>query len=257
MLFDLRGKRKRVVQVSYAALALLFLVGFVGFGIGVGGGPGGIIDALGIGGSGSPGGDVSAQFDEDIDRANDKLAKDPNDPKALLNLAEAQYLKARTGVSQDQTTGEVSISEEAHTGLGEAADAWNRYLKVNKGEPDAGVAAQMVQAFVFLNDARGAVTAQRIVAEDQPSANSYGTLALLEYASGDVAAGDEAREKAIAEVPKSQRESIESQLEAPRKQGLKLEKQLTKAKKQGGKIPTTPGANPLADPFGGVAPTSP
>jgi hypothetical protein len=257
MLFDLRGKRKRVVQVVYATLALLFLVGFVGFGIGVGGGPGGIIDALGIGGSGATGGDASAQFDEDIDAANEKLAKDPKDPKALLNLAEAQYLKARTGISQDQTTGEVSISEEAHTELGEAADAWNKYLKVNKGEPDGGVAAEMVQAFTFLNDVRGAVTAQRIVAEDQPSANSYGTLAVFEYLSGDVSAGDEARDKAIAEVPKSQRKSIETQLEPYRNRGEKLQEQLAKARKQGGGVPTTPGANPLANPFGGVAPTAP
>jgi hypothetical protein len=257
MLFDLRGKRKRVVQVSYAALALLFLVGFVGFGIGVGGGPGGIFDALGLGGSGAPGGGVSAQFDDEIDEANKKLAKDPNNPQALLNLAENQYLKAREGVTQDQTTGQVSISEEAHTELGEAADAWNKYLKVNKGEPDAGVAAEMAQTFIFLNDVRGAVTAQRIVAEDQPSANSYGTLALFEYASGDVAAGDEARDKAIAEVPKSQRASIKSQLETPREQGLKLQKQLAKAKKQGGNAPTAPGGNPLENPFGGVAPTAP
>jgi hypothetical protein len=257
MLFDLRGKRKRLVQVVYATLALLFLVGFVGFGIGVGGGPGGIFDALGLGGSGGAGGDVSAQFDEDIDAANERLAKDPKDPKALLNLAEARYLKARTGVTQDQTTGEFSISEDAHTELGEAADAWNKYLKVNKGKPDAGVAAQMVNAFIFLNDARGAVTAQRIVAADQPSANSYGTLAAFEYLSGNVAAGDEARDKAIAEAPKSQRKSIEAQLEPQRKQGQKLQKQLAKAKKQGGRAPTTPGANPLADPLGGVAPTAP
>jgi hypothetical protein len=200
---------------------------------------------------------VSAQFDEEIDAANEKLAKDPNDPQALLKLAESQYLKARTGVSQDQTTGEFSISEDAHTELGEAADAWNKYLKVNKGKPDAGVAAEMVNVFIFLNDAQGAVTAQRIVAEDQPSANSYGKLAVFEYLSGDVAAGDEARENAIAEVPKAQRESIESQLEAYRKEGQKLQKELVKAKQQGGGAPTAPGANPLENPFGGVAPTAP
>ena len=48
MLFDLRGKRKRLVQVSYALLAAIFLVGFVGFGIGVGNSPGGLFDAIGL-----------------------------------------------------------------------------------------------------------------------------------------------------------------------------------------------------------------
>jgi hypothetical protein len=255
MLFDLRGKRKRVVQVSYALLALLFLVGFVGFGIGVGGGPGGIFDALGLtsnGGSGS----VSDQFDEEIDAANQKLAKNPNDANALLQLAENEYFKARTGVSQDQTTGEFTISNDAHTDLGNAADAWQKYLKVEKGEPDTGVAAEMVNVYIFLNNAEGAATAQRIIAEDQPGSTSYGTLALFEYAGGDIAAGDAARKKALAEAPKSQEKSIKTQLEAYRKQGLKLQQQQEQAKKQGGGAPTTPGANPLQNPFGGL-PTTP
>jgi hypothetical protein len=148
----------------------------------------------------------------------------------------------------------VSVSNEAHTDLGDAADAWTKYLKVNKGKPDAGVAAQMVNVYISLNDAEGAATAQRVVAEDQPSPNSYGTLALFEYLSGDLSAGDAARDKAIAEAPKSQRKSIETQLETARKRGQKLQEQLAKAKKQGGGAATTPGGNPLQDPFGGVAP---
>ena len=45
MLFDIgSGRKKRVVQVIYAMLALLFLVGFVGFGIGGEIGSGGIAD---------------------------------------------------------------------------------------------------------------------------------------------------------------------------------------------------------------------
>ena len=47
MLFDLRGRgRRRTVQVIYLGLALIFLLGFVGFGVGVGGGGGGLINAL-------------------------------------------------------------------------------------------------------------------------------------------------------------------------------------------------------------------
>ena len=36
MLFDLKGKRKRFVQVTYVVLAVLFAVGLIGFGIGGG-----------------------------------------------------------------------------------------------------------------------------------------------------------------------------------------------------------------------------
>ena len=80
VLFDLRGKRKRVVQVSYTLLAAIFLVGFVGFWIGVGNAPGGIFDAIGLGGNGSSG-SLTAQYDAQIDNANQQLAKNPKDTR--------------------------------------------------------------------------------------------------------------------------------------------------------------------------------
>ena len=105
MLFDLRGKRKRVVQVSYATLAALFLVGFVGFGIGGGGdSAGGSSTRSGLGGDGS-GGSLSGQYDDQIDNANEQLAKDPNDTAALLKLSKYEYYKAKQGVTQDPDHG--------------------------------------------------------------------------------------------------------------------------------------------------------
>ena len=53
-------------------------------------------------------------------------------------------------MTQDPTTGQTSVSTDAHTALGESADAWTKYLRVNKGKPDAGTAAQVVNAFIFL-----------------------------------------------------------------------------------------------------------
>ena len=134
MLFDLRGKRKRVVQVSYVILALIFVVGFLGFGIGVGGGPGGIFDALGISNS-SNSGSGTAQFQDNIDAAQAKLAKNPDDTQALLKLAETEYLLGKEGVTVDQTTGQVTITNEAHTQLGAAADAWTKYHIGNRATP--------------------------------------------------------------------------------------------------------------------------
>jgi hypothetical protein len=254
VLFDLRGKRRRLVQVVYATLAALFLVGFVGFSIGSDA-PGGLFDAFGVGGSGDSGGSLSDTYDEQIDAANAQLAKDPNDAAALLKLSKFEFYKARQGVTQDQTTGEISVSEDAHTELGLSVDAWEKYLRVNKGEPNASIAAQIVQAYYFLNDFGGAAEAQQIVTEDQPSPGAYNQLAYYRYASFDISGGDKAAQQAVAEAPKSQRNQVEKQFEQIRKEAVKLKKQLAKSQKNA--PPATSPGGPLQDPFGGVAPASP
>jgi len=256
MLFDLRGKRKRLVQVSYAALAAIFLVGFVGFSIGSGNAPGGLFDALGLTGDSTGEESVTSQYDAQIEAANQQLAKNPKDTSALLKLATAEYEKGKTGVSQDPETGQISVSSDAHTALGNAVDAWSKYLKVNKGQPNATDAAQLVNAYILLNDASGAATTQEIVAANQPSQNSYGNLALFRYFAGDISGGDEAAKKAVALAPKSQRKAVSQQLDQYRTQAVKQKKQFAKAQKTA-PSPTTPGANPLASPLGGVGGSTP
>jgi hypothetical protein len=250
VLFDLRGKRKRVVQVSYALLAGIFLIGFVGLGIGVGNSPGGILNAIGLGGNSSSG-SLTSQYDAQIDSANQRLAKNPKDTDALAKLALNEYLKAKPGITQDPTTGQTSVSSDAHTALGESADAWTKYLRYNKDKPDASTAAQVVNAFIFLGDASGAAKTQAIVAADQPSQNSYGTLAILEYSTGDVPAGDAASKKALKLAPKATRKQVSQQLDQIRKQAVKAKQQQAKAQKNA-PASTTPGENPLLNPFGGV-----
>src|SRR6059036_1409590 len=91
MLFDLRsGKRRRMVQIVYSLLAASFLIGFVIFGVGSGG-IGSISDLF----SGGSGGSATSQFDASINAAQKKLAADPKDTQALLNLAKYEYYKAR------------------------------------------------------------------------------------------------------------------------------------------------------------------
>lgn len=232
----------------YATLAVLFLVGFVGFSIGSGNSPGGLFDAIGLTGDGG-GGSLSGQFDDQIDSANAQLQKDPNDPAALLKLAKYEYFKGKQGVSQDQTTGQISVSEDAHTELGDSVDAWEKYLKVNKGQASASVAAQIVQAYYLLNDFGGAAQAQDIVATDQPNSGSYGQLAFYRYASFDIAGGDEAASKAVSKATGSARKTTKQQLDQIRKAAIKAKKQQAKAAEKSAK---TPGANPLQNPFGGV-----
>lgn len=251
MLFDLSGKRKRVVQVSYALLAAVFLVGFIGIGIGSGNSTGGILDAVGLGGDGG-GGSLGDQYDEQIDNANQQLATNPKDTAALLKLAKYEFYKAKPGITTDPNTGAPTVSEDADAELGKSVDAWERYLKVNKGKPNGGMAAQIVQAYYFLNDFGGAARAQRIVAEDQPSSGSYGQLAAYLYASLDISGGDQAAKKAVAKAPGSTRKTTEQQLDELRSFYAKAKKQQAKAQKNA-PPPTTPGANPLQSPFGGGA----
>ena len=68
MLFDLRGKRRRAVQVTYATLAVLMGGGLVLFGIG-GSGTGSVFDLFDSGG-----GSGNSQLDKRIERQEARLA---------------------------------------------------------------------------------------------------------------------------------------------------------------------------------------
>jgi hypothetical protein len=251
MLFDLRGKRRRLIQVVYAVLAALFLISFVGFGIGSDV-SGGIFDALGVGGGDSS--SSNPQYEEEIEEAEQRLQQDPKDERALLTLAETHYLAGQSALEADETTGQPVITDEARVQLDESVSAWERYLKQTK-QPTANVAALVVQAYVLLNDARGAAEAQRIVAEDRPSQGAYSNLALYLYASGDFEGGDEAAAKAVAEADPSQRKTVQRQLDRIAESARRFEQKQEKAAE---KAPQ--GQNPLQAPLGGGglgAPTAP
>jgi hypothetical protein len=251
VLFDLQGKRRRVIQVVYALLAALFLIGFVGFGVGTESGVGGIFDAF-SGGDGAS--STNPQYEEDIEQAEQQLAQDPKDERALIQLAETHYLAAQDQLETDEETGQPIVTDEARVELDESVTAWENYLKVAR-KPDADTAALVVQAYVLLNDAEGAAETQRIVAEDRPSQNAYGTLALYLYIGGDIRGGDEAAKQAVAEAEGSQKAAVKRQLGRLAEQAVKQKKQL---KKQAKNAPQ--GENPLEQPLGGGgigAPTAP
>ena len=255
MLFDLRGKRRRMVQVVYAVLAALFLISFVGFGIGSDV-SGGIFDALGVGG-----GDTSSsnpQYESQIESAEQKLDQNPKDEDALLELARVHFLAGQDSVEQDPETGQPVVTEEARVQFDESARAWERYLKLESRNPDANVAGLVVQAYVLLNDAEGAAEAQQIVADARPSQGAYSNLALYLYVGGDFEGGDAAAQRAVAEAEGSQKASVRRQLDRIAQEAKKLEQQ---QQKQAQKAP--PGQNPLEAPLGGLggggvgAPTAP
>ena len=97
MLFDLKGKRKRLVQVVYVMLAVLFGGGLVLFGVG-GNVSGGLIDAFRGGGDGG----TTSAFSDIVDRAERRAARNPDDPEAQVAVVRAQFNLAS---STDAETG--------------------------------------------------------------------------------------------------------------------------------------------------------
>lgn len=262
MLFDLRGKRKRVVQVVYAFLAVVFLISFVGFGIGSDA-AGGIFDALGIGG-GSGSGPSNPQYEEQIERAEDRLQQNPEDERALLTLARVHFLAGQSELEQDEETGEPVLTDEARTQFEAAVDGWERYLEAKPKKVDDGVGLQVLQAYDLLSRSEvqpetlqarleGAEETAAVVAEEQPSQNTFGTLAQYAYLSGDSAEGDEAAKLALAEAEPAQRKSLQRFLEQFEQQGRQLQK-LIKQQAAGKEQLTTPLEGPGGGGLGGTQP---
>jgi hypothetical protein len=256
VLFDLRsGKRRRLVQVVYTLLAASFLIGFVLFGVGTGG-IGSISDLFGGGGSS---GSTSSAYDSQINHAKAVLKKDPQNQQALQNLARYELLAGQTGVTQSSDPTQPStVSDDAAANFSAASDAWSRYLKVAK-KPNPSLASQMATIyFQFLNDPNGAIRAQKIFADAQPSANTIGQLAIYEYAAGNMKAGDADAKQSVAKAPASSRKQIKSQLDQISKQAAKFfaaQKQAAKAAKASGSS-QSPGASQLQNPFSGLSPST-
>ncbi len=109
MLFDLQsGKRRRVVQVVFGTMALLFGVSFLFFGIGSEA-SGGLADLFGFGTNSQSTG--NPQFDEQVEDAEDAVAADPKDEKALLELAQVRYQAGQFQLEADPETGQPVVTE--------------------------------------------------------------------------------------------------------------------------------------------------
>lgn len=249
MLFDLQsGKRRRVVQVVFGTMAVLFGASFLFFGIGSEA-SGGLADLFGFGTNSQQTG--NPQFDQQVEDAEDAVAADPKNEKALLELAEVRYQAGQFQLESDPETGQPVVTEDARANFEGSLDAWEQYLALKPKKPDAGTAALVAQAYVQLEDAQGAAEAQRIVAEDNPSGGTYGNLAFYLYASGDIEGGDEAAALAVENADPAQADQIEKQLADLSEQAAKLEKAAAEAAEQADKEGSQAGA-PIEDPFGSL-----
>jgi hypothetical protein len=209
MLFDLRGRRRRAVQVTYLMLALLMGGGLVLFGIG-GDVSGGLVDAF-KGGGGSSG---DSALEDRIDNQKERLQANPQNEVVMQNLVRDYYSLA-TGKRE---SGSTTFPADAKDDLRQAGVYWQRYLETaDKPNPDTALLAIQVYDVDALNRPKDAQRAAAILAEAANDSASY--LRLVSYAAraGDTRTADLATQKAVELAPKAQRKLIKQQAEALKK----------------------------------------
>jgi len=274
VLFDLTSPgRRRVVRITFGALAAIFAISFVFLGVGTGGGGFSLSDLLGTGG----GGDASSAFDDQISAAEKQVQVNPADTAARASLVKLHYSAAVQNRNSDGT-----FTSDGQQQLNQTADAWNKYVKATNGKPDPGTAAVAVQAFDVLGvvsfqqartassttDAlqdvntavaswKGAADAQQVLVEQRPASSSYVKLAYYRYLSGDIAAGDAAAAQAKKTAKGSEASQIDQQLNPIKQLGTQLQtaiKQLNKQQQavQGGGGGAAAGGAAGGNPLGGV-----
>jgi hypothetical protein len=241
LLFDTRGKRKHVIRVVYAILALLMgaslflVVGPVNLGALIG--------------NSSESSSAAKVLDEQAERIEAKLTKEPTDERLLLALTRARVNAGNAQLETNPETGAAVVPLAARNEFQTGSEAWSRYLKV-ADEPSptgaqliAGTYFRMAEGSTTVPEAQEnvakAAKAQAIAAEQSPSLGTLSTLAIYEYYAGDFAAGDKATKQAAAKTgSKAEGKSVEKQLAEFRKRGKSFEKQkkeVAKAEKKAGK----------------------
>lgn len=233
MVFDIRGRRKVGVKVVYALLAVLmglslFLV------------VGGVNLAELFNGSSSSSGEAAKPFEEQAERIEAKLRKEPEDEQLLAALARAQVSAGNSVLSASPEPGEGELVTALQQ-YQQASSSWSEYLKQTK-EPQAGLAQLMAPALVQLAE-RGshslpqaerniaaAAEAQQIVAEQRPTLNSLSTLALYTYFTGDFTAAEKTEAEAMKKTAaKFEARELEKRLGEVKKNAKKFQKELKAA----------------------------
>jgi len=273
MLFDLRGRRKRVIQVIYVLLALVMVASLIVIGL-----PGG-----GIQGNNQADIDIAEASIERAENLEDRVQTSPNALGARAELIRARTSAGNTLSDIDPATGQAVITPEAAEQFDYAAEAWEDYLKAAKGNPDPAVALLMAQTFSslsiggtvarFESNSADAVTAQKIVVENAEQEFKQGEgpaptnqllqLAYYQYLAQDPEGADATKQKALASVEDAdERKALNQQLAQAEQQGTFIARQLKAAKKQakqdGGKSLQEPaGSLGTQDSLGATGATGP
>lgn len=211
MLFDLQGKRRRVVQVTYLTLAVLMGGGLVLFGIG-GDVSGGLFDAFS---DRSSSGDGNSIVEDRIERNEKKARANPRSEAIRKRLVRDYYQLASAQIPQNAG----SFPEEAKDELRKASQNWKAYLALEPKNVDTSLAGLALQVYdqTALNKPKDALEAARLIADAEEDSNAY--LRVVQYASlaGDTRVTDLAAQKALDLAPKGQRKAVKAQIEQLKK----------------------------------------
>ncbi len=253
MVFDIRGRRKHVVRVVYALLALLmgaslFLV--VGPNIG------------GLLGTSSPTSNAASLLEEQAAGIERRLRRSPEDPSLLLSLTRTRISAGNALTEVNSTTGRSQPSPPPRaTSSKKPARPGARYLK-QAGKKPSPSAAQLIAGALFSlaqtsttgpeaeANLKAAAQAQQIVADAHPSLGSVSTLAEFKYFAFDFAGGDkDVKQAQSLATSTAQKKQLETQLGEVRKRAKAFQKQVkAEAKESKGK-----GKEALKNPLGGLS----
>lgn len=251
MLFDIRGRRKHVVRVVYAILALL-----MGASLFLVVGPFSLGNLIGNGSTTS----AAKVLQEQAERTEQKLQREPESEALLLALTRERITASNSLTEVNSETGATVLTPEGRQELERGIEAWGSYLK-QSSEPKANTALLVSNGYFSLaqsstsleetvENIEGAAKTQRIAAEAQPTINSLTTLAIYEYYAGNFAAGDKAVAEAEAKAPsKAEAKEIGKQMAEFRKRGEEFEKGKKEAEKEEAKF----GKERLQNPLGGLS----
>jgi len=206
VLFDLKGKRRRVVQATYLTLAVLMGGGLVLFGIG-GDVSGGLFDAFSDRGQTGNGNEIVQRR---VERNEKRLEVNPRSEAARKELVRDYYQLASAQTTDNQSG---TFPKEAQDELDKADENWRAYLRLEPEKPDAGLATVALQLYdpTVLNKPKLAAEAAQTLARARGDSRSY--LNLVQYAvlAKDSRTADLAAKKAVDLAPKKERKLVKQQ----------------------------------------------
>jgi len=203
MLFDLQGRRRRVVQGTYLMLAVLMGGGLVLFGIG-GDVSGGLVDAFKDDGGGSG----NSAIEKRIERNEKRLAAKPGDERALKALVRDNYQLATAQTDSSS----VGFPKKSRDELRRAGSFWQQYVKSEPEKVDSSLANVALQIYdvTALNKPKQALEAAQVIAASENNSPSY--IRVVQYAtlSSDTRTATLAGQKAIDLAPKAERKEVKA-----------------------------------------------
>jgi hypothetical protein len=250
MVFDVRGRRKHVVRVVYAILALL-----MGASLFLVVGPFNLGSLVGNGGGVSSAGKIDQ---EQVQRIEERLRQEPKSEALLLSLTRAHILAGAALSETNPETGLPTPTPEALREYAAALESWSGYLK-QTDRPNPTAASSVAKTYITLAEFSAsteeataniekAAKAQRIAAEAQPSLGSLSLLATYEYFAGNYGGGDKAGAEAAKKTTKTEAKEVKKKLVATRIRAKQYEKEVVEFEKKQGEA----GKEALKNPFGGL-----